>query len=55
MPEWHAPGEWAQMGLWNLEARNGKLERVLHSPMLEALIEARRLEEMVIAQSRSDI
>lgn len=55
MPEWHAPGEWAQMGLWNLEARNGKLERVLHSPMLEALIEARRLEEMVIAQSRRDI
>ncbi|MGE0127401.1 MAG: glycoside hydrolase [Blastocatellales bacterium] len=46
MPEWHARGEWAQMGLWNLEARNGKLERVLHRPMLEALVEARRLEEI---------
>lgn len=46
MPEWHTPGEWAQMGLWNLEARDGKLERVLHSPMLEALLEARRLEKI---------
>jgi len=53
MPEWHAPGEWAQMGLWNLEARNGKLERILHSPMLEALIEARRLEEIVRKRLRN--
>lgn len=47
MPEWHAPHEWAQMGLWNLEPRNGKLERVLHRPMLEALFEARHLERIV--------
>lgn len=47
MPEWHAPHEWAQMGLWNLEARNGKLERVPHRPTLEALLEARHLEKIV--------
>ncbi len=47
MPEWHTPHEWAQMGIWNLEPRNGKLERVLHRPSLEALLEARHLEKIV--------
>ncbi len=40
MPEWHSRNEWAQMGLWNLEARDGKLERLPHAPMMEALLEA---------------
>jgi hypothetical protein len=43
MPEWHARHQWTQMGLWNLEARDGRLERVPHLPMMEALDEVRFL------------
>jgi len=45
MPEWHAPHEWTQMGLWELAHSDGKLERVIHEPMMEALREAQRLEQ----------
>jgi hypothetical protein len=45
MPEWHSPSEWARMGLWDLETRNGKLERVIHGATLEALLDAWRLCE----------
>ncbi|HWQ34664.1 MAG TPA: glycoside hydrolase [Blastocatellia bacterium] len=45
MPEWHARHEWTQMGLWELRNGSGRLERVLHEPMMEALREAQWLEE----------
>lgn len=42
MPEWHAPDEWAHMGLWDLDEN---LRRMPHSPSLEALRRAQeRLE-----------
>ncbi|HEX4950753.1 MAG TPA: glycoside hydrolase [Blastocatellia bacterium] len=37
MPEWHARNEWARLGLWDLEASNGRLARVPHAPLLEAI------------------
>jgi beta-glucosidase/6-phospho-beta-glucosidase/beta-galactosidase len=40
MPEWHAPDEWTQMGLWELRPNGDRLERVPHEPMMEALREA---------------
>ena len=42
MPEWHVRHVWSQMGLWDLEPRGGRLERVIHAPMLEALREAQQ-------------
>lgn len=42
MPEWHARDEWTQMGLWELQPFNGKLERILHKPMMQALEEIQR-------------
>jgi beta-glucosidase/6-phospho-beta-glucosidase/beta-galactosidase len=44
MPEWHQRDEWTPMGLWDLIANEKRLERILHSPMLESLQQARRLE-----------
>jgi hypothetical protein len=44
MPEWHEPEVWTRMGLWDLVARNGRLDREIHQPMLEALQAAQRLE-----------
>jgi hypothetical protein len=44
MPEWHTQHEWTQMGLWELHNGQPKLERVLHEPMMNALLEARHLE-----------
>ena len=52
MPEWHARDEWTQMGLWDLKRNQERLERVLHEPMMEALIEAQWLEQH---QARSAI
>ncbi|HKX32305.1 MAG TPA: glycoside hydrolase, partial [Blastocatellia bacterium] len=46
MPEWHAPEEWTQMGLWELRPNGDRLERVPHSPMMEALREAQQSEEI---------
>jgi len=41
MPEWHSRDEWTQMGLWDLiKGDNGKLERRLHIPAFDALVEA---------------
>ncbi|MBI3654748.1 MAG: glycoside hydrolase [Acidobacteria bacterium] len=44
MPEWHQRDEWTRMGLWDLIASEDRLERILHSPMLEGLRAAQRLE-----------
>lgn len=46
MPEWHAPEEWVNMGLWDLRpcAQRG-LTRELCTPMLPALEDALRLGE----------
>ncbi len=44
MPEWHAPQEWTQMGLWELDVNSDSLERVPHIPMMEALLIAQHLE-----------
>jgi hypothetical protein len=43
MPEWHEPSAWTRMGLWDLVLDDRALNRVLHSPMLEALREAQHL------------
>ena len=43
MPEWHDPDTWTRMGLWDLVLEDRALNRVVHSPMLEALREAQRL------------
>jgi hypothetical protein len=41
MPEWHDPGVWVSMGLWDLERKSdGHLERVPYLPAFEALREA---------------
>lgn len=45
MPEWHAPQEWTQMGLWELDTKTDCLERRLHTPMMEALQSAQHLEK----------
>jgi len=45
MAEWHSPGAWTQMGLWDLDHRGGSLRRVPHKPVLRALHDAQeRLE-----------
>lgn len=44
MPEWHARNQWTQMGLWNLEAGDGRLVRVPHTPMIEAFREVQHSE-----------
>jgi hypothetical protein len=40
MPEWHAPDEWARMGLWDLYYNSPTLKRVVHRDMRAALREA---------------
>ena len=52
MPEWHAQHEWTQMGLWDLARRGDSLERVLYTPMFEALAEAQQRLEGSRASSR---
>jgi beta-glucosidase/6-phospho-beta-glucosidase/beta-galactosidase len=52
MPEWHARHEWAQMGLWDLEMRGDRLDRVLYTPMLEALRQAQQRLEGSQSSSR---
>ncbi len=45
MPEWHAPERWTRLGLWDLEPSDHTLQRVIYTPMLDALREAQaRLE-----------
>jgi hypothetical protein len=36
MPEWHIPGQWTRMGLWDLDHANG-LTRLPHEPVLDVL------------------
>ncbi len=43
MPEWHAPYEWTQMGLWELDTNSEHLERKPHQPMIDALLKAQHL------------
>jgi Beta-glucosidase/6-phospho-beta-glucosidase/beta-galactosidase len=49
MPEWHDPFIWTRMGLWDLVPRHDGLERCLHTPMLDALREAQRVERRFAA------
>lgn len=44
MPEWHAPGEWVAMGLWDIMHDHPARIRQLCAPMWEALQRAQRLE-----------
>ncbi len=44
MPEWHLPGQWTRMGLWDLVPQSPTLARVPYAPMMEALRRAQRLE-----------
>ena len=37
MPEWHARHERARLGLWDLEVQAGRLARVPHLPLLDAV------------------
>ena len=53
MPEWHDRATWTRMGLWDLEPRDGKLERVMYEPMREALRDAQRIERK-FAEFRPD-
>lgn len=52
MPEWHEPGIWTRMGLWDLEERRGKLARVPYEPMLRSLREAQARLEVAAFQRR---
>lgn len=45
MPEWHAPDEWARMGLWDLYPASPTLRRVPCGDMMAALRDAMALEE----------
>jgi hypothetical protein len=45
MPEWHDQDVWTHMGLWDLVRRDGRLERQIYAPMLDALRAAQRLEQ----------
>jgi hypothetical protein len=44
MPEWHAQEEWTRMGLWDCHVEGDRLHRRLCEPMMEALVEAHRLD-----------
>jgi hypothetical protein len=46
MPEWHEPETWTRLGLWDLEPRGEVIDRVIYSPMAQALREAQRLDRM---------
>lgn len=43
IPEWHRPGEWTHMGLWDLVPDGeGRLRRIAHRPALRELHRAQR-------------
>jgi hypothetical protein len=44
MPEWHTPGQWVRMGLWDILHEHPMLSRQLCAPMWEALRHAQRLD-----------
>lgn len=56
MPEWHAPEDWVNMGLWDLCAgESNTLARRICAPMMDALRHAQRLEEIYLThRQRSD-
>jgi hypothetical protein len=41
MFDWHAPRDWMPMGLWDIDCESG-MRRVVHQPMLKALLRAQR-------------
>jgi hypothetical protein len=43
MPEWHEPGTWTRMGLWDLIPHHGTLRREPFAPMLAALRDAQQM------------
>jgi beta-glucosidase/6-phospho-beta-glucosidase/beta-galactosidase len=45
MPEWHDRSRWTQMGLWDVTQDGDILRRTVCQPMLEALVDARRLDK----------
>jgi hypothetical protein len=45
MPEWHDRSVWTRMGLWDLEPHGDRLKREICSPMLDALNDAKRLDD----------
>lgn len=45
MPDWHVPGEWVHMGLWDILHEDPAHLRELCAPMWKALQQAQRLEE----------
>jgi hypothetical protein len=49
MPEWHAPEDWARMGLWDLVPQSPTLARVPYEPMMAALGRAQRRLERAAA------
>lgn len=52
MPEWHDQRSWAQLGLWELDAGSGSLERLPHFAGLRALQEAQADYERLVAARR---
>jgi len=44
MPEWHDPGKWTRMGIWDLVRNGNELQRVLYEPLRDALEEAKVLD-----------
>jgi hypothetical protein len=51
MPEWHDRMQWTRMGLWDLEPKNGHLERIPCEPMFAALRDAQHLEARQVASA----
>jgi hypothetical protein len=45
MPEWHLPGQWTHMGLWDLDFGEPHLPRKIYTPMLKALKNAQNLHQ----------
>jgi hypothetical protein len=49
MPEWHQRDLWTQMGLWDMEWRDGELVRCPYAPMMEAVRKFHSLERRFLA------
>jgi hypothetical protein len=46
MPEWHLDDVWTHMGLWDIVPEDGVMKRKLHLPLLDAIGDARYLEDL---------
>jgi hypothetical protein len=53
MPEWHARERWVRMGLWDLQRRGDRLERVPCQAMIAALRRAQLLHPGTLAAAGS--